>query len=74
MYVRGVELRELTADAVWPEVVDEVFQDVHHVGTDIVEGNCTVAAAVHALQIVKEFLITCKYTTKTDVLYIVVVQ
>ena len=36
-------------DAVRPEMVDEVLQDVHHVGGDIVEGDGEVAAAAKAL-------------------------
>ena len=36
-------------DAVRPEMVDEVLQDVHHVGGDVVEGDRVVAAAGESL-------------------------
>ena len=36
-------------DAVRPEMVDEVLQDVHHVGGDVVEGDGVVAAAGESL-------------------------
>ena len=32
-------------DAVRPEMVDEVLQDVHYIGGDVVEGDGQVAAA-----------------------------
>ena len=32
-------------DPIRPEVVDEIFEDIHHVGGDIVEGNGVITAA-----------------------------
>ena len=43
-------------DAVRPEMVDEVLQDVHHVGGDVVEGDGQVAAAGESLLLLVELI------------------
>ena len=36
-------------DSIWPEMVDEILEDVHHVRGDIMEGDGVITAACKTL-------------------------
>ena len=46
-FLRFLNIRwvAIHTDPIRPEVVDEIFEDIHHVGGDIVEGNGVITAA-----------------------------